>query len=410
MNNEFDQQEEVKLVEQEQSSSTNLEQPIKENTNTLDVELNDQLFKFVELSDTIKSSSLVGKPRIAIVDIFKRFFKNYVAVIALCVVLLIALIGLIAPLASPFSATEPASSASRDWISNMPPGYAPIVTEIMTQSQFEEIKKVDDLMTNLQIIKNYQQLENQFLVTYDKYLFVSSLTNDGSSGFTTLLGTNNVGIDIWTRTWVATRDSITLAFLVATTDAVIGITIGALLGFHAGKWVDTVFTRIIEIIINIPSLIWFLMLITILPTINQFSLFLILTSIGWVYMVNGTRLWIITVKDQDFIMAAKSIGASKARQIFVHALPAVIGKLATNYVRRIVVVIVSLSSLTFLGFLPTTGSPNLGTLLQEARTQFGTNIWILLLPSMILLFFSLSSQFIANGLHDALDPQVIRGK
>ena len=280
MNNEFDQQEEIKLVEQEQSSSTNLEQPIKENTNTLDVELNDQLFKFVELSDTIKSSSLVGKPRIAIVDIFKRFFKNYVAVIALCVVLLIALIGLIAPLASPFSATEPASSASRDWISNMPPGYAPIVTEIMTQSQFDEIKKVDDLMTNLQIIKNSQQLENQFLVTYDKYLFVSSLTNDGSSGFTTLLGTNNVGIDIWTRTWVATRDSITLAFLVATTDAVIGITIGALLGFHAGKWVDTVFTRIIEIIINIPSLIWFLMLITILPTINQFTLFLILTSIG----------------------------------------------------------------------------------------------------------------------------------
>ena len=386
----------------------NLENKQKLETATFDAQMNDQLFQFVDLNETVRSTSLVGKPKNAFLDILKRFCKNYAALFSVVMVVSIALIGLIAPAVSPFSATKAANPASLTWVANLPPGYSPVVTEILNLNQVQEIQGIETAK-GVTIILDEKVINNQHIVTYNKYLLVSSL-DDKFANFTTLLGTNNVGIDIWTRTWVATRDSLNLAFLVATFDAVVGISIGAVLGFHAGKWIDTVFTRVIEIIINIPSLIWFLMLITIVPTINQFTLFLILCSIGWVYMVNGTRLWIITVKDRDFIMAAKSIGASKKRQIFFHALPTVIGKLATNYVRRIVVVIVSLSSLTFLGFLPATGDPNLGTLLQEARAQFGTNIWILLLPSMILLVLSLSMQFIANGLHDALDPQVVRGK
>lgn len=399
----------TKKIKKNSFDKIDIQQENKIRPSLIDVQMNDDLFKFVELSDSIRSISLTGKPKIAVLDIIKRFCKNYVAMVSLFIIVTICFFGLLAPIISPYSATKPASEVSLDWIVNMPPSYSPIVTEIVSNNIFEEIKKVNDANQSLNIIKTYQQLGGEWMITYNKYLLVAHLTSSSTS-LHTLLGTNNLGIDIWTRTWVATRDSITLAFLVATTDAVIGITIGAILGFNAGKWVDTIFTRVIDVIINIPTLIWFLMLITIVPTINQFTLYLILISVGWVYMVNNTRLWIITVKDQEFIMASKSIGASKKRQIFVHALPTIIGKLSTNYVRRIVIVIISLSSLTFLGFLPTTGSPNLGTLLQEARSQFEKNIWILLLPSTILLFFSLSAQFIANGLHDALDPQVVRGR
>lgn len=378
-------------------------------TYTINLQMEDNLFKFVDINDSLRMISLTGKPKIAIVDIIKRFCKNYIALISFFVVLIIVFFGLIAPLVSPYSAIKPASKAALDWITNMPPSYSPIVTEIVSPSIYEQIKNISNNYSELNILKEATSLGGEWLVTYNKYDLVSHLS-ENSQPLNTILGTNNVGIDIWTRTWVATRDSLLLAFLVATTDAIIGITIGAILGFNAGKWIDTIFSRVIDVIINIPTLIWFLMLITVISTINSFTLYLILISIGWVYMVNQTRLWIITVKDQEFIMAAKSIGASKKRQIFVHALPTIIGKLSTNYVRRIVIVIISLSSLTFLGFLPITGSPNLGTLLQEARTQFENNVWTLLLPSMILLLFSLSSQFIANGLHDALDPQVVRGK
>lgn len=379
-------------------------------TNTIDIQMNDNLFLFVDLNDSSRSNiSLTGKPKIAFLDIIKRFCKNYVALISFFIVLIIAFIGLIAPLASQYSATKPASNESIDWISNLPPSYKPVVTEIVSNSIFEQIQSVDRKTPNLNIIQSATPLGGEYMVTYNKYDFVANLSPN-SKQLHTILGTNNVGIDIWTRTWVATRDSLLLAFLVATTDAIIGITVGAILGFNAGKWIDTVFSRVIDVIINIPTLIWFLMLITVVSTINPFTLYLILISIGWVYMVNQTRLWIITVKDQEFILAAQVIGASKKRQIFVHALPTIIGKLSTNYVRRIVIVIISLSSLTFLGFLPTTGSPNLGTLLQEARIQFENNAWTLVLPSIILLLFSLSAQFIANGLHDALDPQVVRGR
>lgn len=369
------------------------------------VNLDDLLFKFVDIEEKNRVSSLTGRPKNTFVDIFRRFCKNWVALISIIVVLSILVISIVVPIVSPFSSTKTAFNGDMTFVTNVPPSYAPIVVEVLDKSNYELLKSIDN--SNRNIIKHVLDLGSEYRVTYNKYDALAWLTGEYKP-VTSILGTSNVGIDIWTRTWAATRDSVVLAILVATTDALIGITIGAFLGFHVGTWIDTIFTRIIDVIINIPTLIWFLMLITIVPVINPLTLYLILISIGWVYMVHQTRLWIITVKDQEFILSAKAIGSSKGRQIFVHALPMVLGKLATSYVRRIVIVIISISSLTFLGFLPITGDPNLGTLLQEARNQVEINIWTLLLPSLILLSFSLASQFIANGLHDALDPRVGR--
>lgn len=380
------------------------------NTTTINVELNDALFKFIDAEETGKSSTtLVGKPRLLFFDIIKRFVKNYVALFSLALIILISLLCLIFPLVSPFSATKVlTTSADTIWLTELPPSYDPIVTESLSKDRYEMLKQVSQANPNVKIILNEIPINNDYLVTYNKYSFL----NLAFSNVNSLLGTNTQGIDIWTRTWAAARDSITLAFLVATTDAIIGITIGCILGFNAGKWVDTFFSRIIDVIINIPSIIWFLMLMTIVgkQNINQVSLYLILSSIGWVYMVNNTRLWMITVKDQEFILAAKAVGCSTKRQIFIHGLPMIIGKLATNYVRRIVIVILSISSLVFLGFLDSSDNPNLGTLLKEAIPLLDVNFWALLLPSLVLLLFSLSAQFVANGLHDALDPKVVRGR
>lgn len=369
--------------------------------------IDDLLFKFVDIEENNRFSSLTGRPRNTFVDILRRFCKNWVALISVFVILFILVTSIVVPLISPFSSTQAAFNGDMGFVTNVPPSYAPIVVEVLDQSSFENLQRLD--IGDRNIIKNVITLSGEYRVTYNKYEALAWLSGEYKP-VSTILGTSNVGIDIWTRTWAATRDSVVLAILVASTDALIGITLGAFLGFHVGRWIDTIFSRVVDVIINIPTLIWFLMLITIIPVINPLTLYLILISIGWVYMVHQTRLWIITVKDQEFILSAKAIGASKGRQIFVHALPMVVGKLATSYVRRIVVIILAISSLTFLGFLPVTGDPNLGTLLQEARNQVETNVWTLLLPSLILLSFSLSSQFIANGLHDALDPRVGRDK
>lgn len=383
----------------------------KNNESLISKNDNETLFNFVDINSSKKIVSLTGSPKKAWKDIIVRFSKNWLALGSLFIILFIVAMSIFAPIASPYSAIDPASGVSIDVIKNMPPSYAPNVTEIVSQDWINSYNKLSPIDIVGETLGN-----DQFIVTYDKYHYYSMIVSTASSSvegvpktLNTILGTNLSGIDIWTRTWVASRDSFSLALLVTITESIIGITIGAILGFYAGTWIDTIFTRIVDIIRNIPQLIWFLLIITLLPEINMFFIFLTLISIGWVIPVYQTRLWMITVKDHEYILAAKSIGASKKRQIFLHALPAIIGKLSTNIVRRIVVVILSLSSLTFLGFLPITGSPNFGTLLQEARAQFGINFWILLLPSMILLMFSLSSQFVANGLHDALDPQINKG-
>ena len=380
-------------------------------TSTLNVELNDALFKFIDADDLGKSATTIaGKPRLLIVDIIKRFCKNYIALFCLIIILGICFACVIIPAVSPFSATHQLNNIDQVWLKELPPSYDPVVTEALSSDKYEVLMQVCDKNPSLDILKSTPiYVNNDWMVTYDKYAFLKAYSG---MDVNSLLGTNSLGVDIWTRTWTAARDSITLAFLVATTDSIIGITIGCVLGFYAGKWVDTIFSRVIDVIINIPTLVWFLMLMTIVgkSNINQYTLYLILISIGWVYMVNDTRLWMITVKDQEFILAAKAVGCSTSRQIFVHGLPMILGKLATNYVRRIVIVILSISSLVFLGFLDSTDNPNLGTLLKEAIPLLDINIWGLLLPSIILLFFSLSAQFVANGLHDALDPKVGRGK
>lgn len=368
-------------------------------------ELNDAMFKFASLEKEAKeATTIAGKPRSLLSDIVKRFCKNYIALISLILIIAILISCITIPAISPFGATAPISNANIIWLKELPPSYNPIVTESLTQEYYEQISKFPEVIVGTPLNVN-----GEWLITYNKLEFIDLAFGVSSKP---LLGTNIQGYDIWTRTWTATRDSIVLAFLVATTDAIIGITVGCILGFYAGKWVDTILSRVIDVIINIPSLVWFLMLMTIVgrDNINQFTLYLILCSIGWVYMVNQARLWMITVKDQEFILAAKAVGCSTQRQIFVHGLPMIIGKLATNYVRRIVIVILSVSSLVFLGFLDSSSDPNLGTLLKEAIPLLDSNFWGLLLPSIILLTFSLSAQFVANGLHDALDPKVGRGK
>ncbi|MDK2819722.1 MAG: ABC transporter permease [Mycoplasmataceae bacterium] len=372
----------------------------------LDSSLKNNLFRFVELERSSGISSLSGKQKRMSADVATRFFKNYFASISLVVFLTILLISIIAPLASQFGSNKPILNLTPEFISNLPPSYAPIVTEILTVSQLENIIKVlgNDAVTTRELTPG-----GDWLVTYDKYTLINKTLgelSDKTFDFTTILGTTQEGFDIWTRTWAATRDSLLLSILVALTETTIGILIGSYIGFHAGTWIDNVFTRLIDIVKNVPSIIWFLLLISLFNDLNFGTLFLSLILIGWTAPVYQTRLWMITIKDQEYILASKSIGASTNRQIFIHALPAIIGKLATSFVWRIVIVIFFVSSLAFLGFIPYGGEPNLGTILNEARSQVENNIWILLLPSVILLLTSLSTQFIANGLHDALDPKI----
>ncbi|UWV83085.1 ABC transporter permease subunit [Mycoplasmopsis cynos] len=165
--------------------------------------------------------------------------------------------------------------------------------------------------------------------------------------------------------------------------------------------------RLVDIFSAPPTLIWLLIFATTFGT-TDLTLGFALVFVGWVGAVGRTRLFIITVKDSEFITASESVGASKARLIYRHALPAIIGKISTSYVQSIPSIILSISALAFLGFFQADDA-NLGKIINSNNAAFASNnIWILLLPSIILLSISVSLHFIALGIHDALDPKVIK--
>lgn len=266
-------------------------------------------------------------------------------------------------------------------------------------------------LENLSIaINKYIELNNYTGNDWAKVISEIRTANSWNSDLQvySIFGTTQAGIDVWTSSWISTWNAIWLAIVIATLQTIIGVFVGSYLGFHVGSKADTIIMRLIDIFSAPPTLIWLLLFASLWGTSNL-TLIVALVFTGWTGAVDGTRMYIITVKDSEFITASKSVGASKLRLIYMHALPAIIGKIATSYVRRIPGIILSISSLAFLGFF-TAKEPNLGALINEAVGQAKDNFWILLLPSLILLSISVSLHFMALGIHDALDPKVIRGK
>ncbi|AAT27936.1 ABC transporter permease [[Mycoplasma] mobile] len=362
-------------------------------------------FKF-STNNSVSLLQLVGKPKKNIIEIIKRYFSNPYSVIALSIFLIILLMAIIIPFTSPFAGDIPITNQSNFFNGNLPPIANPLKTQILTNSQrqlFIDIQNQINIEGASLIISEKLLGFNQWEITYNAYELLS-FTNSGQQ-FSTILGTTSSGFDIWTRSWSATIQSLLLAVLVALINSIVGVSLGIYLGFNFGKPIDTFFERVLEVINSLPNLIWVLILVSIVGT-DFFQLIIVLVIIGWSAPVAEARRFAILVKDLDFIKAAEAIGASKKRRIFMHLLPNIIGRLAISFVQRIPVIIFLVSSLSFLGFLTDPANLNLGNILVQALGDFSNNPWTLLLPSLLLLTITLSLQFVALGVHDAIDPQL----
>lgn len=409
-------------------------------------------FNLVPESKKQTITSIAGKPKKLILEIIKRFFSNPVVVIAFVIFITLLLCSIIIPSKAARWYVPNQEVSPYDNIKLLPPLSKPLLKDqpIDDGSAFVNVwKQIQKLPQNLRHYFDFFLKTVKFngetksidtytpsginLVSYNAYAFYKAATllsfvnkaisegqtinnafiDDALSKIPelhTLLGTTHLGADIWTTTWYATWKAIWIALVAAIVQTFIGVSIGAFLGFHAGKKIDTIAMRIIDIFLSLPDLIWLLLFTTIFGA-TQSALIGALIITGWAYPVSATRMFVITVKDEEYIIAAKSVGANTSRQVFVHALPAVLGKIATNFVRRIPSIILSVASLAFLGFFKEKSDINLGQMLIENTPYAAQNPWTLALPATILLILSLSLHFIAMGVHDALDPKVIvRGK
>ena len=217
-------------------------------------------------------------------------------------------------------------------------------------------------------------------------------------------GTDALGRDLWTRTWLGTRISLYIAFMAVIIDLVIGMTFGLVSGYFGGA-VDAVMQRILEIINGIPTLIIVTLLMLVMkPGLNSIILALMIT--GWVGMSRVSRAQILKLKEQEFVLASRTLGAGDCDIIFKEILPNVFGQLITMSMFSIPNAIFSEAFLSFVGLGVPAPMASLGSLINDGYKSFMTHPYMLVFPALVLALLMLSFNMLADGLRDALDPKM----
>jgi len=221
---------------------------------------------------------------------------------------------------------------------------------------------------------------------------------------TYLFGTDALGRDIWTRTWTGARVSLFIAVLAATFDLLIGVTYGGISAYYGGR-VDIVMQRIIEIISGIPSLVIVTLFIMVFdPGIVSISLAMAVS--GWTGMARVVRSHVLRLKNQEFVLASKTLGSSDARLILKHLFPNVVGPIVVMIMFSLPSAIFYEAFLSFIGLGLQPPNASLGVLINEGFKALQNYPYMMFIPSTIVCLLIFSLNLLADGLRDAVDPKM----
>ncbi|HIC88121.1 MAG TPA: ABC transporter permease [Anaerolineae bacterium] len=229
-------------------------------------------------------------------------------------------------------------------------------------------------------------------------------------------GTDRTGRDILARTIYGGQISMLVGLLAVSIAVVIGVLIGALSGFYGG-WVDSLLMRFTEAMLNIPNL--FLLIIMArffgnkIPTVTLLgrsftgSVIIVIVIIGltsWMYMARIVRANFLSLKEQDFVTAARCIGVQNRGLIFRHILPNTMAPIIVAATLGIANAILTEAYASFLGLGIQPPTASWGSMLDKAQPYLKTAPWLWIFPGALILLTVLSINFLGDGLRDALDP------
>lgn len=226
----------------------------------------------------------------------------------------------------------------------------------------------------------------------------------GLDGVEYWFGSDNFGRDIWTRTWSGARVSLIIAIAAAIIDMVIGMSYGLISGYFGGR-VDMAMQRFLEIANGIPRLVIVTLLLLVLqPGMVTIIFALMLTE--WVGMSRIARAEMLKLKEQEFVLASRTLGAGSFFIIFREVLPNIIGPIITQVMFSIPTAIFMEAFLSFVGLGIPVPQCSLGSLISEGFNSFTTHPYQIIPPIVVMALLMLSFNLVADGLREALDPKL----
>jgi peptide/nickel transport system permease protein len=216
-------------------------------------------------------------------------------------------------------------------------------------------------------------------------------------------GTDAAGKDQFAQVLRGTQISLQIAVLVAFFSAVVGTVWGAVAGYFGGL-VDTILMRISDLVLTLPLLAVAAMLAHNFGG-SWWLISVVIAGLYWAYVSRVARGVVLSLREKEFIEAAKALGASDARIIFRHLVPNALGAIIVNATVLVALAILLETSLSYLGFGVRPPDTSLGILVSEAQTALTTRPWLFYFPGLFIILIALTINFIGDGLRDALDPQ-----
>ena len=326
---------------------------------------------FSKASDEEKAQVVTQRESVSFMkDAMRRFVKNKMAMTCLVILILITLIAIFVPMFYPYNYTK-------------------------------------------------QDVSAKYLQPFEYSRKEQAKINKGEFVFPHIMGTDNLGRDYAIRVIYGTRISLMVGFVSALIVVMIGILYGSISGYFGGK-VDIIMMRIVDIIYSLPDVLIVILLSVAIKDIistskneliiklgaGMISIFIVFGLLYWVGMARQVRGQILSIKEQEYVLAARAMGASPMHIIMKHMIPNCVSVIIITAAMQIPSAIFTESFLSFVGMGVSMPMPSLGSLASDARSGLVSYPYMLVFPAATIFLIVLSFNLLGNGLRDAFDPKL----